>query len=468
MKSSTRALLFAVALWLGVAAPVGADDWEHANASYKRGDYATALKFLRPLADRGDPRAQNLLGAMYLSGQGVAKDYAEALKWVRKAETKGLAAAQNTLGVMYLQGYGVARDPAESVKWFRKAAAQGDRDGQYNLGRAYKRGEGVPPDPVEAYRWYDLAAANPSSTDEARSSVARIRDELAATMTSEQLAKVSTPAVVQETAPPAAAAAPAAITPVLDAPNRSIRLNPLGVSVAIPSNMAIREFNASDNFMGITGEFGQSNTRSFDVRFSSGGTTQNCEAWFASSQSMSGRLKEPSKGAEFYDSRWYGRYYENKDGWITLCMDRPGGFLFAETTPVKGKPVEPMKEFTTNLADAFLPRSTQAIIAEAIAAAAAQRTSHIDVTWEYPGSVRTSRFNCNELGRAAACQAVEIFEIIHRQCIDNNGAVCSAIGDRAFKEKDYATARTYYLRACDLGEEDACKKADKALDANRR
>ena len=143
-------------------------------------------------------------------------------------------------------------------------------------------------------------------------------------------------------APAAAAATPlAAIKPVLDAASRSIRLDPLGVSVAIPDQFAVRTFNAYDDFMGIAGESPQIANMSMDIRFVTGGSPPNCEAWYAGSELMSKKLKAPKKGAEFYDSRWYPKYYENKSGWVTLCMDRPGGFLFVESTPPGERSAEP-------------------------------------------------------------------------------------------------------------------------------
>ena len=60
-----------------------------ADAAYRRGDFANALRISRPLASLEYAAAQNNLGFMYANGQGVAQDYAEALKWYR------LAAAQD-------------------------------------------------------------------------------------------------------------------------------------------------------------------------------------------------------------------------------------------------------------------------------------------------------------------------------------------------------------------------------------
>jgi hypothetical protein len=67
-----------VVLALCLAAPVAAGPFEDGVAADKRGDYATALRLWRPLADQGDASAQNNLGFMYENGHGVPQDYAEA------------------------------------------------------------------------------------------------------------------------------------------------------------------------------------------------------------------------------------------------------------------------------------------------------------------------------------------------------------------------------------------------------
>jgi len=50
------------------------------------------------------------------------------------------AGAQNNLGSMYLTGQGVPQDDAEAVKWYRLAAEQGDAAGQVGLGVMYANG----------------------------------------------------------------------------------------------------------------------------------------------------------------------------------------------------------------------------------------------------------------------------------------------------------------------------------------
>jgi uncharacterized protein len=83
------------------AAAAGAGPLQDAAAAYRQGDYARALRIIRPLARKGSAPAQFKLGLIYVNGNGVPQDYREALKWYRKAADQGNAAAQRELGVMF-------------------------------------------------------------------------------------------------------------------------------------------------------------------------------------------------------------------------------------------------------------------------------------------------------------------------------------------------------------------------------
>src|SRR5262249_372208 len=125
-----------------LATPVVAGPFEDASAAYSKGDYATALGLLHPLADQGQAGAQVILGVMYANGQGVPQNQVEAMKWYRLAADQGEAGAQTALGVVYANGLGVPKDSAMAVEWFRKAADQGNANAQNNLGTMYDRGNG--------------------------------------------------------------------------------------------------------------------------------------------------------------------------------------------------------------------------------------------------------------------------------------------------------------------------------------
>jgi serine/threonine protein kinase/TPR repeat protein len=112
-----------------VAAPSPAELVANADRAYARGSYIESAAVLKPLAERGNSKAQ-----------------------VR-------------LGDLYLQGEGVERNDQEAVRLFRKAADQGDNDAQLRLGDMYAKGRGVPQNNFHAYVWYSVAAraGNPTA-----------------------------------------------------------------------------------------------------------------------------------------------------------------------------------------------------------------------------------------------------------------------------------------------------------------
>jgi hypothetical protein len=147
-------LLFS--LFLGL--PSYSSDFDKGLTAYKNGDYATALKEWKPLAEQGDVDAQYHLGVMYDNGDGVSQDYKEAVRWYTLAAEQGDVDAQYSLGVMYDNGDGVSQDYKEAARWYTLAAEQGVAEAQYNLGYMYYNGQGGPVDYKEAVRWYTLAA----------------------------------------------------------------------------------------------------------------------------------------------------------------------------------------------------------------------------------------------------------------------------------------------------------------------
>ncbi len=101
-------------------------NYQDAADAFERGDYATALKVLKVLAEAGEARAQNSLGRMIQNGQSLIQDD-------QKDEV--------------------------AVRWFRLAAEQGHGDAQNTLGYMYRNGKGVPQDYIQAHMWWDIAAS---------------------------------------------------------------------------------------------------------------------------------------------------------------------------------------------------------------------------------------------------------------------------------------------------------------------
>lgn len=111
---------------------------------------AEAARRWRPLAEKGDPRAQAGLAYLLEQGLGVERDYAEAVKWYRAAAKAGVTYAQSALGTFYARGTGVAPYWAEARRWWTLAATGGDRRAQLQLALAYRAGRGGPRDEAVA------------------------------------------------------------------------------------------------------------------------------------------------------------------------------------------------------------------------------------------------------------------------------------------------------------------------------
>ena len=120
--------LFVIAVAVMLSLPVAAQDFGKGEEAYERGDYSTALREWRPLAEQGEAQAQYRLGFLYQFGQGVPQDYERAVMWYRKAADQGYANGQFYLGFMYSIGLGVTRNIAQGHMWFNLAAAQGHKD----------------------------------------------------------------------------------------------------------------------------------------------------------------------------------------------------------------------------------------------------------------------------------------------------------------------------------------------------
>jgi TPR repeat protein len=111
---------------LSLAAIAAAADFSTGLTAYNKGDYVTAVKEWRPLADQGVAAAQFNLGLLYYDGHGVPLDFAQAADWFTKAAEQDYGKAQYDLGAMYGIGKGVKRDYVQAYKWLNLCAAKGD------------------------------------------------------------------------------------------------------------------------------------------------------------------------------------------------------------------------------------------------------------------------------------------------------------------------------------------------------
>lgn len=129
-------------------------------------DFPKAFEEIHPLAEQGNPEAQDWLAWMYLSGNGVSKDYAEAKRWFSESASKGYAKAEFHLGLfVYANGWGAKQDWSKARMWYGKAAGHGYAEADYQLGLLNYAGLGAPKSYIKALDWFRLGAAkgNPES-----------------------------------------------------------------------------------------------------------------------------------------------------------------------------------------------------------------------------------------------------------------------------------------------------------------
>lgn len=127
------------------------------QSAIERRDYTTALKEVRPLADRGNSEAQFLLGQMYAYGWGVPKDAQEAFRWYAEAANRGLPKARELLVKLCERD----SDPTSVCAGIERARglkpAELVRDGRTLCGKVVRQLEArLDKDPTEAVTRYRL------------------------------------------------------------------------------------------------------------------------------------------------------------------------------------------------------------------------------------------------------------------------------------------------------------------------
>jgi TPR repeat protein len=149
MRRLAKVLWVAALIGVATALPANGASLSQGKAAFSRGNYVLAAQLLAPLARRGNPKAQAMLGFMYENGLGAPQAYDMAFE-------------------LYVG-----------------AAERGDPTGQYLLGLLYDKGHGAERDDVLAYKWLDLAAA--AAPVRERENYQRIRDAVASKMSLNQI-----------------------------------------------------------------------------------------------------------------------------------------------------------------------------------------------------------------------------------------------------------------------------------------
>ena len=89
MRRPSAALILIFSLFMAVLVIAGPS--EDATQAYDRGDYETAYRLNKSLAERRSPVAQSNLGLMYYHSRGVSQDYVLAYMWLNLASTRDSA-----------------------------------------------------------------------------------------------------------------------------------------------------------------------------------------------------------------------------------------------------------------------------------------------------------------------------------------------------------------------------------------
>ncbi|MBL4740603.1 MAG: sel1 repeat family protein [Sneathiella sp.] len=177
------ACLFGVLLTTITLIPTANAGFDEGLVAAQNGDYETALKEWKPLADQGNVSAQHNLALMYYNGRGVLQNYKQAVKWYRLAADQRNAYAQYNLGLLYSEGLGVLQDYKLAVKWYRLAAYQGYSQALSNLGNMYENGQVVLQDYKKAHMFYNISSYHGSEYG------AEKRDQLATRLNVQQISE---------------------------------------------------------------------------------------------------------------------------------------------------------------------------------------------------------------------------------------------------------------------------------------
>jgi TPR repeat protein len=170
------------------------DRIENARALIAGQNWEEAVALLRPVAARGDPEANYLLGQLLFTDAGLPPEEGrEALRraadqdhpdacfhlattgfgpdggivtgpvvdrtLLLKAAALGSVQAERMLGVLFALGeQGFEQNPAVARCWFERAASRGDASSQYDLGFMLLLGEGGETDVPRALAWLQASA----------------------------------------------------------------------------------------------------------------------------------------------------------------------------------------------------------------------------------------------------------------------------------------------------------------------
>ncbi len=118
-------MIMCLALFAGL--PAFADK-QKAMEAFEKGDYETALRESKLLAKQGDADTLLFLGGRYYYGWGTPQDYQKATEFFKFASENGIATGQHLLAQMYNRGHGFPKDYVIAYMWANISASKDDED----------------------------------------------------------------------------------------------------------------------------------------------------------------------------------------------------------------------------------------------------------------------------------------------------------------------------------------------------
>lgn len=109
-----------------------------------------ALHWYTLSAKKGNDSAQNSLGRLLSTGEGVDRNIKEAIYWTKQALRQGSPCAAFNLGTIYRD----VGKPTLAFRWYNRAVEMGDHGALLQVGLCYFFGFGVKKDLKKAYRCF--------------------------------------------------------------------------------------------------------------------------------------------------------------------------------------------------------------------------------------------------------------------------------------------------------------------------
>lgn len=123
-----------------------------------------AFQYFYKAAMAGMPDSQSMLAICYRFGNGTAINYNESFRWALAAANQGDLMGTTLVADCYYDGLGTYVDHFTAFNYYLQAANEGDEYAQFCVGRAYAYGDGVQADLATGYKWL-VQAANAGDTD---------------------------------------------------------------------------------------------------------------------------------------------------------------------------------------------------------------------------------------------------------------------------------------------------------------